>query len=875
MPAVRPRFLLPLLTLAAAAVGADEVRLLQGFEAGYQPSTYGDAPGAVELSAEWASDGSSSLRIDPQLITSVEDLATYDWTGSTALRVHARNPGATAINVSFELFDHQASGYWDRHIDSFGVAPGDQVIDIDISGPGALWRSEANGPYRGSIKTPIEIGRIKRMAFQNRGDAPLFIDRLELVRVEPLTTAGGFAFDFGSGGAMPQFIAVDKDTAYAADRGYGMLGGDGWTVPTSPSYPTMMLGDGLTLGTRGFRVDLQPRAYVGWIAFERGGFWQGEQCGYTKALLKAGGTVVHEHGFHPDGAHHLFEDLEITDLAEVAERLVWPTHAVARFEFTAGTENVFTLDTEGAAGTRLRVAGLILAPATAEGRAFIDAHEELQRRAVVRTFAPQERGRRGAGRAAPAADLVVEPLAPGEQVMPRDWPSAAPAPTPPTRMAVMGQTVTVHLGVHARRAGTAEVRAQPLKGPGTAAIAPSISHGRYLPTRPYENGVTWLEVNHYRPEPSFSVGPELARSVVVEYAIPRDAAAGAYTSSITVSGVGGKPVTLPVRIEVASVPLADLPIPVGVFMNSLPFAAAPGQETQWWAMQESALAEQLGAGLTALTGGPGLRYDVDPSGAVSGADAVRYVTRAKELGTVHGVFPYGGFLPGLGDLPAPPVLAAGLAEFEKRHGLPPTYVNCYDEPNEHSMAAHIERVAAATKAGLRTWGFTSVHRNDATWEKLLDATYAPAVNTHGADDLRRYAGEDRRVFVYNNGLDRYGEGLHLWRGIQLGADGRFDWIGFYTQGFAFNNLDAREPSFPCFHAHRRFGVLKTPIWLGAREGLLDVRIRLTLEKVAPKDDPALALWTVDGYREDGDAWPASRLDGVRAEMLKRILALVR
>ncbi len=40
------------------------------------------------------------------------------------------------------------------------------------------------------------------------------------------------------------------------------------------------------------------------------------------------------------------------------------------------------------------------------------------------------------------------------------------------------------------------------------------------------------------------------------------------------------------------------------------------------------------------------------------------------------------------------------------------------------------------------------------------------------------------------------------------------------QSIAFNNLDGRDSEPGCFRVHREFGVLKTPAWLGGREGLM-------------------------------------------------------
>src|SRR5262249_26225421 len=142
------------------------------------------------------------------------------------------------------------------------------------------------------------------------------------------------------------------------------------------SYPTPLLGDGVSFGASGFRVDLPGGAYQGLVAFERGGFWEGEQCAYDHADVQVNGVVVAGHDFSRGGPHFLFEDLELTDLSQIEDRLVRPAHAITRFRFQAERgANVFTIAATRPNGNPLRVAGLLLAPDTPEGAAFIDAHE--------------------------------------------------------------------------------------------------------------------------------------------------------------------------------------------------------------------------------------------------------------------------------------------------------------------------------------------------------------------------------------------------------------------------------------------------------------------------------------------------------------------
>jgi hypothetical protein len=63
--------------------------------------------------------------------------------------------------------------------------------------------------------------------------------------------------------------------------------------------------------------------------------------------------------------------------------------------------------------------------------------------------------------------------------------------------------------------------------------------------------------------------------------------------------------------------------------------------------------------------------------------------------------------------------------------------------------------------------------------------------------------------------------------------------------------------------------MATPRWIAAREGLLDLRIRLALEAAVPPGDPALAGWSVEGYKSDEGPLSDEALARARAAMLER------
>jgi hypothetical protein len=832
-----------------------------------------DGPGQAAVSVEWAADGRRSLKLDAGMMGSFKDLALSDWSAYGALRFTVHNPGPVTLALGLEIQDdHDA--FDDRHQHSFGALPGDHVVELDLTG--GLWRGEENRPYRGRAKTPLDLARVTRLAFVNRGAAPLYVDRLELVKVPPIATPGGFAFDFGHTGkpVMPQTTGVFETTRYDPAKGFGLLG-PVVSLPRSMSYPTPLLGDGLALGDGAFRVDLPGGPYQGWIAFERGGFWEGEQCGYDRAEVRVNGAPAAAHDFSRSAPHFLFEDLEIGDLSRIEEHLVSPAHAATRFHFQARPgENLFTVAVTGSGPNPLRVAGLLLAPDTPEGTAFLDAHEARQRAAIAACYPPEDRGRRVAGRAPPERDLVAEPIPTGAPIYPHDFPEHATGSPPGEVIAVAGHPAVLQLALYARRPLPIHAEVRPLAGPGGAPLpSPTVLHGRYLPTRPLGNGPVWLTVNHFRPDPDFPVGPDLARAVVLEWRIPRDAAPGVYTGTALFTS-GSECLEVPLRARVYAADLPPIPVPVCLLMNALPFGPEILGEARWWSLQEALLDEQARAGLTCVTGGPGLDLDVaqkDGAIAISGDRALRYLTLARARGLDRAVVPYGGFVQLRGtDLDAR-AFAAAFLPFAEAHALPPFFFPLYDEPGtSDELAAATASVRRFTDAGLTTLGFATRRRPDAPFTALLDATTSPAIGEHDAGDLAELKRRGRHPWVYNNGLDRRSMGIHLWRDLRAGAEGRLEWIGAITQGFAFDDLDGREPSNGAFLIHDRLGVLPTPRWLTAREGLLDLRVRLALEKAAPAGDAALGIWEAGG---DGPSlWTDEALDGARRAMLERMAA---
>ena len=155
--------LLSLLLLSSAAVRAVAAEpepsvVLQDFEGAYKPNQWSakENPGKVAVSTEWKGMGQESLKIDPGLATTIDDLKLKDWSQYNTLRITLHLAGDEPAQMNFEIRDPEGSkNYWNRHINYYTLRPGDQVLDVDYSG--GLYRGEPTSHWRGPVKTPVDV----------------------------------------------------------------------------------------------------------------------------------------------------------------------------------------------------------------------------------------------------------------------------------------------------------------------------------------------------------------------------------------------------------------------------------------------------------------------------------------------------------------------------------------------------------------------------------------------------------------------------------------------------------------------------------------------------------------------------------------------
>ncbi|NRA37316.1 MAG: hypothetical protein HRU15_04195, partial [Planctomycetes bacterium] len=176
-------------------------------------------------------------------------------------------------------------------------------------------------------------------------------------------------------------------------------------------------------------------------------------------------------------------------------------------------------------------------------------------------------------------------------------------------------------------------------------------------------------------------------------------------------------------------------------------------------------------------------------------------------------------------------------------------VSLFDEPagNQDYKAwkTAINRAQSYNDAGFKTSGFSSMHGAEmhAHQEELFTMCQSVFLGLHDAEACKTMEKIGSEPMVYNNGLERYFQGVHLYRNIHIGVKARIDWIATIIQGYQYDMLDAREPDMSVFYFHDTHGILLSPAYVGVAEGCTDARILLSVEqKLKDGANPAISAY---------------------------------
>ncbi len=763
-------------------------------------------------------------------MVAIEEMNTRNWSPYQFLRFHIRVPGRQGAHIGLEIADSM-SGYHNRHQNSASASAGDSVISVDIGAN--LWRGERNRPYRDN-KTPINKKRIQRFSF-TATDTEFYVDKIELMKSASPACPGAYAFDFGGENQPVQsgWIGLSPSTCWQEENGYGLSQGAS-SLGNSTPYPTLVLGDGIRMNQATLKVRLPGGPYIGWLVLERSGFWEGEQAVYTNACLFANGKPVARHSARADDAWFLLEDVETFSQDDIIDRLVLARQGTADFAFHAiPGHNTFTLSVQGSQGEVPRLAGLILAPDTDEGRTFLAGHKARQRDIIASTHRLLSGPHPPVSPSAdPEAPLILAPLPTDYAMSPEDTPPANTTQPIPVLTGFAGMTVHQLVGLYAAKDLTLSASVSPLRDL-TGTLPPQairLSGNHYLPTHGYDTTAVTIETHDYRPFEQLRLKPGLARCILLSVDIPAGTTPGTYTGVMHLAASAPPSPILDAEIKLEVVPgrLPPLDWPVGLFFSGVPIPRPLLPDDAYWRLTEELFRLLAQGGKTMLTSGPDYQW---VGNGFEGDEAIRYLRLAARYGLDQKVIGYGGF-----DLrcdPSDPASGRAWEAFRRVNGLPEHYLNTYDEPSlPKDFPPAFDRLLKRKAAGFKTIGWTSVAdpgKTDENHTRLVRESHAAAFNIHSPETLRWANQMGVEAWVYNNGLSRYSQGLHLWRNRREGARGRVDWIASIVQGFQFDALDSREPDLSCFYFHRRLGVLPAPRYLGVVEGSFDARLLSELE----------------------------------------------
>jgi hypothetical protein len=812
----------------------------------------------LEITNEWAADGKKSLKLHLGTATAFgqENMTTSDWRPYNVMRMVVKNPTTNTVTIGIEFRD-KVKGYRNSCHYSVTASPGVSTIDIDVT---TFWRGEINKQWADS-KEGFHKEDIKRFAFfVQDGDRSkaIYIDKIQLGHIEQIKCPGGFAFDFSDGGGHYQrgWSPVHPWLKYNEKKGFGIEGKSRKTG--NLPLPTKVLGDGITLDKAAFLVNLNASDYIGWYVQERSGFWGGETSDYNIFSLLANGKAVATHKQKLGFCYFGFEDTEITTQKEIVEDLVFVRAQHDEFKFKAKQGiNKFSIRCEGGSRTA-RLAGLVIAPDTKQGREYIRKIKQQQFDEVARVNKMTDKSVQGSKPESAKENIIIGPMAASYAMKPLDWPSYSSSQPLPALFATSGNRSlsSSHIGLFVKDGRyKVTVSTSPFKSETHTLPAKNIlvQFGRYMPRRDYDGTTCWIETHHYAPELSAIVGKDLARSLLISLALDKGTAPGLYTSQVTLTFTpieGGKSITKQVALSahIAKGSLTEVSIPTGLFNSAVAVPSSLVGEKTYWELYEK-VCYYLGKADKSVPMG-GVSFNVSWQGntpTISGGRALRVINLMRKHSRMDLIVTYGGFGLQGGNTPLKKKnLFTAFTAFQKENNLPPYYFARFDEPHGSqdykAFKTAINRVKSDKDAGFQSSGFSSMHGGEMHKYKRELYTLCGSVFLNGHDKASFAALNKMGTIpmLYNNGLQRYDQGIHLYRNIKLGAKARIDWIGAIIQGFQYDMLDAREPDLSVFYFHSKHGVLFSPAYVGVSEGAMDARILLSLE--TKKNDAKIAAF---------------------------------
>jgi len=875
------RYLLILASISYLAA-AQETKILDAFDGDVSLRSWDFKKKSASISREHKTQGESALKL-----TSDEYLFWYrvvkDWSGYDSLEfdvyLEGTEPVPGSVLIGDEAWKGKGSTYWNRHNGAFLLQPGANTISLAVNG---LYRGE-NGSRNNDIKANIDPTAIVRLdiGFHAKGQpAAIYLDHLRLVKES--RPEGILAFDFGpeSQAVAPGFTPVTWNTVVGVDGKKAGFARKRWNANAArdDGFPTRLYQDFVNASGEEFVVEVPDGNYHVWLMFDDLGYWGGEQAQFQKRWIQVSGKDVwsEDRGdLGPSDYLYRFENIEPRAQDNVWDLYMKSLFKPARFEATAtGGSLRMRFQEKGFGGNK--IAALIVYPAAkkAEGDTWVEEVErrnrmEFEKRAlymgskVMDLSVPPEAQKKGYWVGRPSTAHTFE-----ETLSPHGSPGAFSVAEQSVRSAARGQRISFLLGVRPlKEMGTDEVKVSvstPVasKAPAIPTENIDVRYVHYSLDRTFNEIAYRIEPRGLRPVKGSGLRLEkdLTRFFCVTVNVPLDAGAGQQNFTVTLEA-GGEKIENPFSLTVLDLALDEPNYSMGFYGANVPPSIQGAAREAAWRDLFRTMKEY---GMTALSGGPNVRYDgldADGKPKLDYAAADQYFRIAREVGFTREFSSYGGpgMVEGLHDSQSigetgrnaaakagktfPELLKIVWADVKthaEREKWPPIAYGMIDEPRVMDQAKKLVELLSAYREAVpfvKAGGSYSIHWNEDPFEKTVQDIFKTAVwsalNEHKQADFDKAKEFGRELYIYNQGTSRYSFGAYQWASFRRGVKGRMQWHTLALHGYQFFDLDGREPDTAMINWGRN-GIIPTFDLLRCREGADDFRYAVTLWNLAQK-----------------------------------------
>ena len=873
-----------------ATLYLDNARLVKGtgsFEVKTLFSFEGDDKGKLELEdypdefkgksamatvEEHASAGKKALRLDSRAPAGNVQFSGFekDWSKYDSLCLDIFNPADKPLAVEGWIKAKKENAGWgERYNYERILKPGFNTVKLSVGG--------MTGPDGGK---PIDTSDIVKFSVATDRQT-VFIDNIRLVKgVEEIPVAGLKKFCFGpkASATMPGFTAVTQSSGYDKGNGFGWLPGGAFGRDFDMNE---MLGrhrppDDLCRKfcqpvKATFAIDVPNGTYGVWVMLGPPGNGWGPF--FKHRAIAANGKAVFDQSFDIKSFkeyEYQFQDEEDLPGEDLWEKYINKLFRPARFDAEVA-DGQLKLDFDGGGEWwSAMVNGIAIWPKASQKDAErwlanLDAQRKEQFQSLHVEKIPEAKPYT-ASDADKARGYALFAHSPDEEIRA----NTAPAPERTKNVALSasgspGEGVTVCLAAQLfKDLGQIGAASCSVKN-GDKELSAQVRVMRYKAlneTAVYEVLPRYLDDVSAA---SVSLKAGITRSFWVTFQLPADAAAGEYQGQLKLSGSQIKELVVPVKLTVWPIKLAEPTIPVGMFgvgpMQSY-LGFNPGGE-EYWQIWKQVLDDTRAHGLTSLDPAVAL-----PLKRITGGKAEidftamdRFMEMAKAAGfnqELNGYWLDSGFrlkAPVDYDGEARRFGAANygalvkayfdaVRDHAKEKGWLPICFCTDDEFIAHGneaakLAAH-HRLVQENAPGFHFVAFDSAYLEEkpesrAEREKVLADIDTWGAGLHGPREAEVMKKANRRLWLYNGGLNRFTTGLYLFFAHEkYNVQGMFQWIyydggtytGFYLASFNEANFGVVWPS--------TRGMRSTPTWERMRAGCFDLRYLETAKESIEK-----------------------------------------